>query len=507
MRVLVISDIVFEPLGRNQLLNTKDSYTFVFSEDLVTALDQFQKYNDFDLFYIHFDSCFKKYRKEYIGLILVSIFKFSCRTSKEIIVSNIFEIAWSEISLIQTVGAAHYFLTVFQSELNLLQQKENVRFFDVENILNYIGRKQAYNYNLGHLYQLPYTKKFIDEFSFHLNEYISKIYLPDKKVIVLDCDNTLWKGILGEDGINGIACNLTADGIIYFHFQQFILSRKLVGFVLCLCSKNNEDDVKNAFAHLKMPLKWDDFLIHKVNWENKDNNIREIAINLNIGLESFIFIDDNDFELNVVRQSYPEVTLFKMKDSYDNLVSLTQSLHFQKKVITSEDISKTDQYLAEELRKNHELSAGSIDNYLASLDIKINVDEDLATDFIRVSQLTEKTNQFNFNKKVYTPEILKDMVSNGLIKCFTLRVSDKFGDYGLVGVIIIELADAGIALDNFILSCRILGRKVEYTFFNHVRNRLIQLYKADISELRFVKTEKNIPAQEFYNDLKKQYDI
>jgi FkbH-like protein len=501
MKVLIISDITLETLNRKQLLHSKYNFSFIFSEDLLYKLEQFDEFKKFDFIYIHFDSYFKRYRKEYISLLLNSILNLSNKTKKNIAISNLLYSGWSEQSLINNCGAISSSIKLFQSQIEILLNKQNVYFFDIDSLIRKIGISQTYNYSLGHLYQLPYTKSFLESFATYLDQIIFKISTPDKKVIILDCDNTLWKGIVGEDGVDGLLCDLNADGIVFYHFQQFIKSRKEMGFILCLCSKNNEEDVKKVFLNKRMPLQWDDFVVKKINWINKDQNIKEIANELSLGTDSFIFIDDNEFEINLVKESLLDVTLFKMTTEYHNLIQLTNHICFLKKNITNEDLLKTQQYISEAKRKGIEQNSLSFEDYIKSLEIVIKIDENLESDLIRVSQLTEKTNQFNFNKNYYSVEELKENILKGRFKCFTLRVSDKFGDYGLVGVILFEIDKNKVFLENYILSCRILGRRIEFDFLDFAKGKIEEIYKRKIDEIRFKITEKNIPAQNFYNQI------
>lgn len=501
MKVLIISDLTLEVLSKNQLLHSKINYTFLFSEDISIELQGLIEDKSYDLVCIYFDGLFKKYRKEFISLLLNSLISFSNKTRKNIVVSNLFFTGWSEVSLVESFGAFTSSLNDNESQIEVLRKMQNVYFLDVDNLIRNIGIFQTYNYPLGHLYQMPYTKLFLDNLASLLEKTCDKIVSPDKKVIILDCDNTLWGGIVGEDGVDKLLCDLNADGITYYHFQQFLKSRKSIGFLLCLCSKNNEEEVKEVFLKKRMPLNWDDFVVRKVNWYDKDCNIKEIANELNLGTDSFIFIDDNDFELNIVKESLPQVTVFRMTPDYANFTELIQDLDFFKKSITQEDLSKTEQYKNEVKRKVFEGKSLNFEEYRKSLEIVISIHENILGDLIRVAQLTEKTNQFNFNKKFYSVEELNQNISSGVFKCFTLRVSDKFGDYGLVGVIIIEIKNDKTILENFILSCRILGRRVEFDFLNGVQKILESVNNRRIDEFRFRITSKNIPAQNFYQEI------
>jgi FkbH-like protein len=351
------------------------------------------------------------------------------------------------------------------------------------------------------MYQAPYTKFFLNELALYLDSLLSMYSTADKKVIVLDCDNTLWNGIVGEDGAEGISCDLNSKGILYFHFQQFLLSRKKMGFILCLCSKNNEKDVREAFLKKRMPLKWDDFIVTKVNWENKDKNIKDIAEELNLGLDSFVFVDDSDFEVMHIERSLPEVKVFKMTGSYTNFMRLSSELVFKKKVITDEDKDKSEQYLQESKRKVLQRESSSFDDYIKTLEIKLKIDENPIKDLARISQLTEKTNQFNFNKIFYSIDDLRQKIESEQLICYSLRVSDKFGDYGLVGVILVGVAKDHLWLENYILSCRILGRRIEFDFLESVEMTVVERYGKKITKIIFKETPKNVPAQNFITQL------
>lgn len=501
MKVFVISDVTLEPIKKKQLSNSKFDYSFIFSENLVLGIDSFENNTVHDNIYIHFDTYFKKYSEEYVLFVFSSILRLSQRIKNNIVLSNILDLGWHDTSLFSSVGAFNTYDSSLYDIIQQLKKRSNVIFLDVQTLILEVGRNNTYNFSLGHLYQLPYTKLFLDKFALLLDNFILKINSVDKKVIILDCDNTIWKGIVGEDGVEGIACDLNSNGILYYHFQQFLLTRKLMGFILCLCSKNNEEDVKHVFDKKRLPLRWDDFIIKKINWNNKDSNIKEISQELNLGTDSFIFIDDNDFELNNIARAIPEVTLFKFTDNYQDFLNLTTNLVFTKKSITTEDFYKTEYYLTDSKRKNLQESSTDYESYIKSLEIQIKIEEDLESDLARVSQLTEKTNQFNFNKKFYSIEILKNKIELGEFKIFTLKVNDKFGDYGLVGVILIQSNGNEVVLENFILSCRVLGRRIEFDFLKYVKNRVLEVYKLELNQFKFSPTLKNIPAQDFYNQL------
>lgn len=354
---------------------------------------------------------------------------------------------------------------------------------------------------------MPYNKEFIVEFSNLLLDTLVFLTNEEKKVIILDCDNTLWNGILGEDGINGVFCDKNVKGNIFYQFQRFLKAKKTEGFLLCLCSKNNESDVKEIFENKNMPLRWNDFILKKVNWEEKYKNIIEISSELNLNESSFIFIDDNEFELNSVKSFTNVNAIFNFRNSYEAFLKITENFAFKRKKILTDDIKKTESYLALIERSNKQNSTSNFEEYLKSLEINLNILENDVNDFDRLSQLTQKTNQFNLNKKDYSKQSLYDWISrNNLI--FSLKLSDIYGDYGTVGLLLIEkVANKEYSVSNFIMSCRALGKKVEYDFFKHV-TEILDKRNIKIKEFSFKKSDKNKPAEIFLqNIIKNGYRI
>lgn len=488
-------------MSRRQLLHSSHEYSFVFAEDLVTELQNVPQIEFVEIVFVYFDAYFKKYREDYIELLLESILSLTKSTTKPVICSNLLYSGWSTTPLSESLGIVGDSLKKRLSLIEDLMAKSNFSFFDTQRIMAEHGKNQVYNFKMGHLYQAPYTKGFLDGLAKHIDDLITKYSIADKKVIILDCDNTLWKGVVGEDGIEGISCDLNQESIVHFHFQQFLVTRKDMGFVLCICSKNNENDVREAFNERRMPLGWDEFVVKKVNWENKDKNIREISEELSLGLESFIFVDDSDFEVLRVKESLPEVKVFKLTGDYNDFLDITSDSVFEKKFITEEDKAKTEQYVQESKRKTVGKESESIEDYIKSLGIQMKIDENPMNDLTRISQLTEKTNQFNFNKVFYSVEALKQQIESDTLRCYTLRVNDKFGDYGLVGVIFVGISKEKIYLENYILSCRILGRRVEFDFLDMVKKSIFEQYGREISEIVFKETAKNVPAQNFYKQI------
>lgn len=505
IRIKLIGDITLNPIiDRLKLLSNKINLNFDFVENLPSVLYAESAKSQYDLTYIHFDNNFKKHSKEYLIETIEALLHYSNKSDKPVMISNCFTYAFKPKSSISEFG---HFIDFWIDNPELyykLRDNSNIYMFDLLSICSSIGIENSYNYNLGLLYQMPYTKILIDSFAKNFLCKVEEIILPEKKVIILDCDNTLWGGIVGEDGVEGLKISKNADGLIYYQFQEFIAEKKRQGFILCLCSKNNLEDVKEVFIKRKTPLQWSDFVIKKVNWSNKVSNIKNISKELNLGLSSFIFFDDNDFELNSIKSKLPDVATVKFEKEYTNLIKIIQLPELKKKIISKEDINKTNQYLANLERKKELETTESIDDYITSLEIKIKINKNEIENLGRLSQLTEKTNQFNFNKETYTSQFLRKAIEKGELIVYSMDMSDKYGDYGTIGEIIIKYENKKHILENMIMSCRALGRNVELDFFDFVVNDL-QKSNIILDDARFNKTSKNKPAMKFYEIIQQKY--
>ena len=502
MNIVILSDVTFEPVLKELGLNTDlNIQKYVYADQIVSELLNIQSsLNKTDVLIVHFDAYFFRYTDDYIVEILKSVKSLADRFTGNILLSNNITNGRHSSILKNNIGQHEQLILEQEAAIKSILQSGNIYFYDIKKLILKIGLQKVYNFKLGFLYQMPYTKEFISSLSSELTSITRFIRNPEKKAIFVDCDNTLWKGILGEDGIDGIQCDRNAKGVLFFQLQEFLLEKKREGFILGICSKNNESDVKEAFEKLKMPLKWDDFLVKKVNWKNKSENLKEAAKELNIGLDSFIFIDDSDFEIQSIQTMLPEVYTLKLTDNYDSFLLLTDDYSFKRKLLTKEDLVKTEQYVAEQKRNDIKESVKSFEEYIRSLDIRLDISVNNIVDFARLSQLTEKTNQFNFNKEIFSISALEIFsVNNNLV--YGLRVSDKFGDYGLVGLILVEILGEKATLINYLMSCRALGRRIEDDFFNYVLKDLnakgIELYK-----ILFRETSKNAPAKDFFVKLK-----
>lgn len=324
-----------------------------------------------------------------------------------------------------------------------------------------------------------------------------------KKCLVLDLDNTLWGGVLGEDGLNGIKLGNTYPGNCFLDFQKQLLEAKRNGVLLAVLSKNNEDEVWRAFEmHPDFILKKDDFVSTRINWNNKAANIKEIAKELNIGIDSLVFIDDNPVERALVAQLEPEVVVPDFPDQPYKLASFFQEVYhnyFLPYKLTAEDQVKTDQYRANSVRAESSKSFSSIEAYLLSLQTVISISQADAFNMPRIAQLTQKTNQFNLTTKRYTEFDISKLNDEGNL-IFCASVSDRFGDNGITAAGIILLKDHVACIDSYLLSCRILGREIEVALIKTVLNYLFW-QGINTIESQYIPTLKNKQTANFYEKM------
>ncbi|MDO9181953.1 MAG: HAD-IIIC family phosphatase, partial [Bacteriovorax sp.] len=348
-----------------------------------------------------------------------------------------------------------------------------------------------------------YSIDFLKEYAMIISPCIQSITGSIKKVLVLDCDNTLWAGILGEDGHDGVKMSAHSyPGNIYYEIQSLALSLSQKGVILAICSKNNIEDVKKIIIErndFQIPLS--SFSSLKVNWKDKAQNLIEMASELNLGLDSFIFLDDSDFEIELIRQVLPEVKSIKVPSILDHYPEIFRELmkEFTLQKVTKEDLLRAQMYEDDKLRENSNNEKTNLAEYLSTLGIKITIELNSNKEIPRISQLTLKTNQFNFRTQRYTESDIIRMMSDTQFKIYSLSVEDKFGKQGLTGLIILKIKNKKAFIDTFLLSCRILGRTIENSFLNHIINEL-KKNEIEILEGEYLQTLKNEQVKNFYSN-------
>jgi FkbH-like protein len=421
-------------------------------------------------------------------------------TSKTLIaftITSLFDIKFENgnFSLNEAIGSFNSLLfemSIHYSNLKIID------FSDFQKSVN----QPILNWKYYYISQSLITPNLNKSFKIWFEQKLEAIQGKRKKCLVLDIDNTLWGGILGEDGIEGIKIGDSYPGVAYLNFQENILEASNNGVILALCSKNNEEDVLEAFSsHPFQLIKEKHISAHRINWQDKVTNIQELSDELNIGLDSFVFIDDNPIERERVKLMLPMVEVPEFPE-HPYLMSAffcdVYQKYFQLYNLTNEDKNKTQQYIANSERKVEQRTYNSIDDYLRNLNMELEIIEANKFTIQRIAQMTQKTNQFNLTSKRYTENDLHSFLNKSeLIHC--LSVKDKFGDNGITVASIIFINNEIAEIDSFLLSCRILGRNIESAYIDYLINLI---YEKGIKKVKatFIPSQKNRQTENFYEN-------
>jgi amino acid adenylation domain-containing protein/FkbH-like protein len=345
---------------------------------------------------------------------------------------------------------------------------------------------------LGHV---PYTPLFFTALATTVARKFHALRQPPLKVIALDCDQTLWSGVCGEDGPQGIVIDPARHAL-----QEFILRQHEAGMLLTLCSKNNEDDVRAVFAqHPEMPLQAKHITAWRVNWRPKSENLRSLAQELNLGPESIVLVEDNPLECAEVEAGCPEATTLQLPEDTALIPRFLEHCWiFDKLKVTEEDRRRAELYRQNQRRDQFKSQSLSFADFLAGLDLKIQFQPMSPAQLPRVAQLTQRTNQFNSTGRRRTEAQLQQLA--GQSEVLTVSVSDRFGDHGLVGVMIFEPADDAVVVDSLMLSCRALGRGVEERMLAEL-GALARRRGAQWVDVRYECLPRNKPALDFLDRL------
>ncbi len=387
--------------------------------------------------------------------------------------------------------------------LEFAKTNSNVRIVDFSDFCNRYAAADLIDWKFYFLSQAAINPKLAVAFRKWFELKKSSFSKPAKKCLVLDLDNTLWGGILGEDGPEHLKIGGDYPGKAFLLFQQQILELQKRGIILAVCSKNNDADVWEFIDNSRdQVLKKEHIAAWRINWNDKAGNIAELAKELNIGLDSMVFLDDQPAERELVKSMLPKVTVpdfptapYLLPVFFKNL----QEQYFNIYQASAEDLRKTEQYKQNAERRQLQQQFTNIDDFIKSLQIETTIRLNDPADLPRIAQMSQKTNQFNLTGKRYTDIELQEIIErNG--KVFSLSVKDKFGDSGLTGAAVVSLIGKEAHIDNLFLSCRILGRKIENTFVEQI---LLGLKEEPLENVTAVynKTSKNQLVENFYESV------
>lgn len=456
--------------GINMDILNKDSPLYRFYPNIVVILSDYRDINTFpELFSdsTSVDNCVKKYVEYYQSLWdNISLIK-GCHIFQSNIVLPL------ERSL-GNLEQNYYFSTRnFYNLINIGLMKHrtnNVTIVDLDYIASCIGKKQWFDPSAYVLNKAGFSIQYIGVVCEAFAKQISVLCGYIKKCLVLDLDNTLWGGVVGDEGYEGILADPNNPvGEAYLAFQKYILNLKNRGVILAICSKNDIETAKEPFEkNSNMILKLNDFSIFVANWKDKAENIRKISNELSIGLDSMVFFDDNPAEREIVKMYLPQVTVI---DVPNDPAYYTQSLElaspFEWIQITSEDIKRSDSYVQNSKRAELANEFTDYDEYLKALEMEGVVEELSINQIERFSQLINKSNQFNLRTQRYSEAVINELLHDKNYKLLSISLKDKFSNYGMISCVILKKSDHNCLIDTWVMSCRVLKRGVEdFTFIS-----------------------------------------
>jgi FkbH-like protein len=380
---------------------------------------------------------------------------------------------------------------------------KNVFLVDFCGIQARIGEARLHDPKLYCIVKMPISLIALPLVAANVINVIQSLRGLVKKCVILDLDNTLWGGAIGDDGLSGIQIGELGQGYAFSEFQIWLKELKKRGIILAVCSKNEEIIAKEPFEkHSEMVLRLDDFSAFIANWEDKATNIRHIQKTLNIGMDSIIFIDDNPFERNLVSSLIPEITVPDLPNDPAEYLSYLQSLNlFETASFSEEDANRTEQYLTEAKREALRQQYANFDEYLQSLDMIAAAAPFDEYHTPRIAQLTQRSNQFNLRTVRYTEKEIEKTANDPNYITLYFKLQDKFADHGLISVVILEKRDnKRLFINTWLMSCRVLKRSMEEFIINKIIETANQQgFETVIGE--YIKTSKNVMVADIYEKL------
>lgn len=394
-----------------------------------------------------------------------------------------------------------------QRKLNFLlmqgcQDVKNVYLIDLDSIQATVGRKAFSDPKLYYIAKMPISVDVLPEIAKKVLDQIQALRGITKKCVVLDLDNTLWGGVIGDDGLSGIQIGELGTGHAFSDFQAWLKELKNRGMLLAVCSKNNEPAAKEPFEkHPEMVLRLEDISMFVANWEDKASNIRNIQKTLNIGMDSLVFLDDNPFERNLVRSMIPEITVPELPEDPALYLQYLRNLGlFETASYSAEDAGRTQQYRQQAERAVFESSFQSYEDYLEGLAMKAVAAPFDVFHYPRIAQLTQRSNQFNLRTVRYTEAEIEAIANdnNRITLYFTLK--DKFGDHGLISVVILDKQGQELFVSEWLMSCRVLKRGMEEFIINKILQTAADNgFRKVIGE--YIPTPKNAMVKDLYEKM------
>lgn len=392
----------------------------------------------------------------------------------------------------------------WNAELSKLEREHsNVFVLEYHRLVETLGEKNTFSEKMWYMGKILHTGGAQEMMQEEMIRKIGMLYRTPKKVLVLDLDHTLWGGLAGEHDKQPVELSDDHKGLGYKNLQRVIKRMKESGVMLGIASKNNEQDAMDIINnHPHMVLREADFVSKKINWSLKADNLREMARELNVGLDSFVFYDDSDVEREQIKQMLPDVIVPDFPEKTEDLAHAMVSIYetyFKKLKLTEEDKIKTKQYAENALRKEVQDKAVDFKSYLQQLQMSI-VEENPVDNKERLLQLLGKTNQFNLITRRYEPAQINSLLEDGKKQVHIYRVEDKFGDYGIVAIAILHIEENKAIIEDFVMSCRVMGRNVENYIIDQLEEQA-RVQGCEYLHAQYVSTPKNMPVAQLYDKM------
>ena len=380
----------------------------------------------------------------------------------------------------------------------------NVHVLDLARLVSDVGRSKFYSPKMWYLGGQPYAMSAVKILAAAIDEALLLPRKVRKKVMVVDLDNTIWGGVVGEDGPLGLIVGPTGAGAAYRDVQRRIKEIQRTGVLLAAVSKNEPADVASAFAeNRQMVLQPEDFVTIEASWDDKSIAIRALAERLNLGLTSFVFLDDNPVEREAVRQALPDVAVLDFPRDVAALpraIELAAEEHFWTDTLTAEDLDKSRHYREEEARAEARDSADDMDDYLRQLEVRVTIGDMTEAQRVRTAQLTQKTNQFNVLTRRFSAEELLRFSQADHHWVLAVDVADRFGEAGQVAVVMLEVDGDEARIVNLLMSCRVMGRAIEDDVMAAIEDRLAAEGVRTI-RAAYERSDRNTPVQDLFDRL------
>ena len=488
----------------NQEILNPESNLYKFSPDITFLLIDTRNILG-DLFHLPYSGSTSE-RKSFVEKKLKEIQNlantFTSRTKSKLVIANFGIPTYSSHGIIETkieYGFHQMIEDLNRGLINFFANFDSIYVYDFNGFVSRYGENNVFDYKQFFFGDMKISLDYIPYLANDLMGYVIGYLGLSKKCIVLDLDNTLWGGVIGEDGFNGIRLGPEPPGNTYLEFQRVLLSLYQRGIILAINSKNNFDDaLKVIKEHPYMVLREEHFASMRINWNDKVSNVKEIASELNIGVDSVVFFDDDPVNREYMKLNMPQILTADLpQDSSQYAQILKQMNEFSVLNITNEDTKRGKMYVEQHKRDDLKQSTPNLESFLKNLELRLLIKKVNEFTIPRISQLTLKTNQFNLTTKRYQESDIRKFSEDNKYLVGCLQVEDKFGDNGITGVFIVYKDNPKEwFIDTFLLSCRVMGREVEKGMLGYIMSKAKENGVEQI-KAQFITSQKNKPIEDF----------